>query len=60
MQVKYAYAKMLINRLIYRIHDRQLVKFASRYLKGKLIDIGCGVKPYATLLASYVDVSSWR
>lgn len=29
---------------------------ASRYLKGNLIDIGCGTKPYKDLLAPYVTL----
>ncbi len=46
--------KELKNRLVYRIHDRELHRYANRFLKGRLIDIGCGTKPYAEMLASYV------
>ena len=42
------------NILINKIHDRQLQRYASKYLKGNLIDIGCGAKPYQDLLARYV------
>lgn len=47
-------AKRLKNLLIYSIHDRALKRYAATYLKGRLIDIGCGTKPYKDLLAPYV------
>lgn len=47
-------AKQLMNLLVYWLHDPQLELFASKYLKGKLIDIGCGTKPYKNLVANYV------
>jgi len=47
-------AKDITNLLIYHIHDRELAKFAATYLKGRLLDIGCGDKPYRALLAPYV------
>ena len=47
-------AKELKNILINRIHDRQLKQCASEYLSGRLIDIGCGTKPYKDLLAPYI------
>ena len=47
-------AKNLKNLLIYQIHDRQLKLCVSKYLKGQLIDIGCGTKPYKDLLAPYI------
>jgi len=43
------------NILVHSIHDRQLRIFAKAYLKGRLIDIGCGEKPYETLLAPHID-----
>jgi len=42
------------NLLVYSIHDRELDCVAKEYLVGKLIDIGCGIKPYAKLLKPYV------
>lgn len=42
------------NILINSIHDRELKAFSSIYLKERLIDIGCGTKPYAVLLSPYV------
>lgn len=48
-------AKELCNILVNRIHDRHLETFASRYLQGRLIDIGCGIKPYASMLAPFVS-----
>lgn len=47
-------AKELRNRLTYYLHDRELARCAARYLKGRLVDIGCGTKPYKSLLAPYV------
>ena len=42
------------NWLIHRIHDERLSDQAKRYIKGSLVDIGCGTKPYRKLLAPYV------
>ena len=40
---------------IYRLVDRELVRCAAAYYpRGRLIDIGCGTKPYRELLAPYV------
>jgi len=44
----------LKNYLIYKIHDRELEKYASKYFKGKLLDIGCGSKPYRELLSPFI------
>jgi len=52
--VIYLVAKELKNFLINFIHDRELNRCSSTYLAGRLIDIGCGVKPYKDLLASYI------
>jgi SAM-dependent methyltransferase len=43
------------NCFLYRIHDSRLEHYAQKHLRGRLIDIGCGVKPYEQLLAKYVD-----
>ena len=48
-------AKSLHNFLVYHIHDRQLKLFADTYLSGRLIDIGCGTKPYKELLSNLVQ-----
>ena len=40
--------------MINRIHDQEFKQCASKYLKGRLIDIGCGLKPHKDLLAPYV------
>lgn len=47
-------AKDLKSLLIYQIHDQELKQCAVRYLTGRLIDIGCGIKPYKNLLDPYV------
>lgn len=48
-------AHQVKNRLIYEIHDRELRKAISSFAKGRTIDIGCGTKPYAKMLAPYVS-----
>lgn len=48
-------AREIKNILINRIIEKELDVYASRYLKGHLLDIGCGTKPYKTLLAPYVS-----
>lgn len=48
-------AKELKNILVNHIHNRELKRYASSYLTGRLIDIGCGTKVYRNLLAPYVD-----
>jgi len=48
-------AKELKNRLTNAIHDKQLGIFAQAYIHGRLIDIGCGTKPYEELLSPYVS-----
>lgn len=42
------------NVLVYRLHDERLRRLAGRYLRGRLLDIGCGVKPYRELVAPFV------
>jgi len=45
---------MKSNWLVYHIHDRELSKQAKAFFSGRLIDIGCGSKPYRKLVAPYV------
>ena len=40
--------------LVYRFLDQELENCARKYLRGNLIDIGCGTKPYKRMLARYV------
>ena len=44
--------KTLVTR---HVHDREFRQCASKYLKGRLIDIGCGEKPYEALLSEFVS-----
>lgn len=44
-----------MNFLVCHIHDRKLKQYATNFLKGRLIDIGCGTKPYKDLLSAYVS-----
>ena len=46
--------KLLQNILINSIHDRELASRTKIYTKGRLIDIGCGTKPYQELVAPYI------
>ncbi len=43
------------NILINRIHDRVVADCGARHLRGRIVDIGCGTKPYAAALSSYVQ-----
>jgi ubiquinone/menaquinone biosynthesis C-methylase UbiE len=47
-------AHELKNLLVNRIHDRALQQSASVYLKDRLIDIGCGEKPYRKMLQPFI------
>ena len=47
-------AKQLKNILINYIHDRQLKAYVTKFISGRLVDIGCGEKPYKRFLAPYV------
>jgi len=42
------------NWLIYRIHDRAIGRLAAAHFSGKLLDIGCGTKPYRSMMAPLV------
>lgn len=43
------------NILVNRIHDRAVAELGARHLNGRLVDVGCGTKPYAAALAPYVE-----
>jgi SAM-dependent methyltransferase len=43
------------NRISYRIMEQALAYAAETYGRGKLIDIGCGSKPWRTAFAPYVS-----
>ncbi len=43
------------NWVIRRIHDRAVEEAARRHFSGRLIDIGCGTKPYKTMMAPVVE-----
>lgn len=44
-----------INLMIFEIFENYFFPQCKKYLRGKLIDIGCGVKPYKVQLSSIVD-----
>jgi SAM-dependent methyltransferase len=43
-----------MNWLVHQIVDRQLTRVAREYAQGRLLDIGCGEKPYRALFAPFV------
>jgi len=47
-------AKVLKNLLVNYIHDRRLRVQAKQFARGRLIDIGCGIKPYQQIFADCV------
>jgi SAM-dependent methyltransferase len=47
-------AREIKNILINSIIEKELRNCAFKYLSGRMIDIGCGIKPYKDLLAPYV------
>ena len=47
-------AKEIKNILINSIHNKALKNIVEQFINGRLIDIGCGTKPYKKLLAPYV------
>ena len=47
-------ARLSKNFLVNDIIEEQLQVFAKRYLQGKMLDIGCGIKPYRQLVSPYI------
>jgi SAM-dependent methyltransferase len=45
----------MFNALAHRQISNALALAAPRHARGRLLDIGCGLKPYAPLFAPYVD-----
>jgi SAM-dependent methyltransferase len=43
------------NRVGYRVMEQALGYAAGRYARGRMLDIGCGSKPWARLFAPHVD-----
>ena len=43
------------NRIVYRQLSAALEYAAARYAKGRLVDIGCGTKPWLEIFAPHVD-----
>jgi SAM-dependent methyltransferase len=43
------------NRLAYRVMEEVLLYAAGRYARGRLIDVGCGSKPWKGLFEPFVD-----
>lgn len=43
------------NRIAYRVMEQALSYAAERYAHGRLVDVGCGSKPWAALFAGHVD-----
>ena len=49
-------SKSLRNLLVNHLHDKALDRALSSHATGRLIDIGCGTKPYAGMVRAYADV----
>ncbi|HEY5984208.1 MAG TPA: class I SAM-dependent methyltransferase [Anaerolineales bacterium] len=47
-------ARTISNLLVNFIHDREFLRAARQHLRGRLLDIGCGEKPYGKMLAPLV------
>lgn len=47
-------AREISNILVNHIIERELRHYASKFLSGRMIDIGCGPKPYKGLFMPYV------
>ena len=47
-------AREIKNLLVNHVLDLELKRFASLYLHGRVLDIGCGTKPYKQLLAPFL------
>jgi SAM-dependent methyltransferase len=43
------------NRIAYRVMEQALGYAAARYARGRMLDIGCGSKPWARLFAGFVE-----
>ena len=43
------------NRYAHMIQDRRLARLVSEYLRGAVLDLGCGVKPYSAMLRPTVS-----
>jgi len=43
-----------MNWLVHRILERHLARVARAYARGRLLDVGCGEKPYRILFAPFV------
>lgn len=48
-------AREIKNILVNRIIERHLRTLAAKHLRGRLIDIGCGTKPYREMFAEVID-----
>jgi ubiquinone/menaquinone biosynthesis C-methylase UbiE len=48
-------AREFKNMLVNGLHDRAFKEMAARFLHGRVIDIGCGTKPYERLLSPMVE-----
>src|SRR4051812_45545287 len=47
-------ARQVRNRLITRVLDREIARTSRTYMHGRIVDIGCGAKPYARFMPSAV------
>ena len=45
---------LAMNWLVHRIMDKHLARAAAAYARGRLLDVGCGEKPYRAIFAPFV------
>lgn len=48
-------ARGIHNEAIHRIMDHEVHRSAAQHVRGRMIDIGCGTKPFADILAPFID-----
>jgi ubiquinone/menaquinone biosynthesis C-methylase UbiE len=48
-------ARQTMNLLVNDIFERKLAQVAKQWSRGRLLDIGCGTKPYTSMFSPYVD-----
>jgi hypothetical protein len=44
----------IYNLLIYKLYDQELERVASRYISYRMLDIGCGSKPYVHMIQPFI------
>lgn len=48
-------ARAIHNRLVNKILDKEIAHYGEKYLTGRMLDIGCGTKPYSEILYPFIS-----